>query len=85
MNPGRCRTAPAYGIDNTFILALWNTLSVENRAVLEDTLRELPLRHFQWLEKLLQYLEIHGGRTRRGRGYSLWVKFNDIVLLAGTT
>lgn len=43
-------------------MALWNTLDTEKRAILEETLREAPLSHFQWFEQLLWYLEVHRGK-----------------------
>lgn len=59
------------GIECKNILNLWDRFrNDDRRSILEETLRELPMSHFIWFEKLLDYLEYR--RERRMTGGRHW-------------
>lgn len=55
--PGHLPTSASQGVESTYVLALWGMLTDDRRALLEQTLRGLPLTHFSRLEKVLQDLD----------------------------
>ena len=66
--PGHLPTSASQGIDSTHILAFWDRSTNDKRAILEQTLRDLPLTHFSCLERVLQQVE---RRPRMGTRYLL--------------
>lgn len=59
--PGHLPTSLSQGIESENILKLWDRLNDDNRTILEETLRKLPMSHFIWFEKLLDYLKYRFG------------------------
>ena len=68
--PGYLPTSGSQDIKNAYIVNLWNRLSTEERAVLEET---LPLTHLTCLESVLQHFQTSVG------GYNSWYGMRDWI------
>ena len=55
--PGHLPASVSQGIESEYTLKLWDRLDDDSRTILEEIFRKLPMLHFIWFEKLLDYLK----------------------------